>query len=360
MRIFGFPSHGTKTRVAGVDFARVIQPVESLQGYKGTKVSVYDPVKDEKHSEPTEWIDIMENHDIMYFNYLNNPWAFAVMGMVARKNGVKIIMDIDDSMWDIHDDNPAYKTYQPGGQAIKDLNSIINEVDHITCTNEYLKNVIISRTNKRPDQITVLPNYIDFNIYHYRPEFKDTEDILITHFGSTTHFKDLDTHPFFMGMDKIMKEYPHVKFRSVGAFLGKFRKKWGLRYENYYGHEDIYTWIKEKYPKYMEETDFFVTPLVDDIYNRCKSPIKWLEASAVKKPGIWQDIRQYREVIDETNGFLAKKDKDWYRAMKELIEDKEKRKAMGEKAFKDVEKGWQMKDHKEDYYQMFKAVIDKK
>ena len=360
MRIFAFPSHGTTKRVSAVDFARIIQPAEQLHGYKDAKVNVYDPKKDEKHSEPTEWTEIMESHDIMFFNYLNNPWAFATMGMMARKNGVKIVMDIDDALWNIHDDNPAHDTYQAGGQAIRDLTSIINEVDHITTTNEYLKNVIINRTSKRPEDITVFPNYIDLNLYSHRSPFKDTEEIRITHFGSTTHFKDLDTHDFFLGMDKIMKEYPTVKFRTVGAFLPKFRKAWGLRYENYYGHEDVYTWVKHKYPQYMDDTDFFVTPLVSDIYNRCKSSIKWIEASAAGKPGIWQDIRQYREVIDGTNGLLAKNDKEWYKSIKTLIEDTKLRKKMGQKALQDVKNNWQIQDHREDYYQFFQNILDKK
>lgn len=358
MKIFAFPSHGDLERVSGVDFVRVIQPAEKLHGYKETEVMVYDPKIDEKHTNPVEWMDVMENHDIMYFNYLNNPWAFAVMGMMARKNGVKIVMDIDDSLWNIHSDNPAHEAYKASGQAIRNLTSIINEVDHITCTNEYLKNVIINRTSKRPDQITVFPNYIDLNLYNHRSEFKDTEDILLTHFGSTTHFMDLDTHPFFLGIDKIMKEFPTVKFRTVGSFIPKFRKAWGLRYENYYGDVDIYKWIKEKYPKYMDDTDILVTPLVDDIYNRCKSSIKWLEGSAAKKPGVWQDIRQYREVIDGETGLLAKTEKEWYRQIKSLIEDKKKRKEMGENAFKKVKENWQIQDHLEEYYQFFKKIID--
>jgi glycosyltransferase involved in cell wall biosynthesis len=106
----------------------------------------------------------------------------------------------------------------------------------------------------------------------------------------------------------------------------------------------------------MEDADILVTPLMDDVYNRCKSQIKWLEASSAAIPGVWQKIRQYEEVIDGTNGILAKKDTEWYKAIKYLIDNPEKRKKMGEKTFKDVKK-WQTQEHLEEYAQFFHQIL---
>jgi glycosyltransferase involved in cell wall biosynthesis len=105
----------------------------------------------------------------------------------------------------------------------------------------------------------------------------------------------------------------------------------------------------------MEETDILVTPLVDDVYNRSKSQIKWLEASSAKKVGVWQSIRQYEEVINGTNGILASKDTQWYRAIKYLIDNPDKRKKMGEKAYEDVKK-WQIQNHLDKYADFFNSL----
>lgn len=359
LRVFSLPSHTTETHVTGVDFVRIIQPMKHLNGKHDIEVTIYDPTKEIKHNNPLEWDEVMKNCDVFYFNYLSNPWGFAVLGMMARKYGVKLVMDMDDSLWDIHSDNPAHSVYNPGSQALKDFEAICNEVDYITCTNDYLRNIIISHTNKKSSEVFVFPNRIDLDLYTYRSPFKDTDQIVLTHFGSTTHFLDLKEREFFKGVDRIMKEYPQVILRTVGAFIPEFRNKWGMRYENHFGHVNIYNWIqdKDKFPKFMAETDILVVPLADDVYNRAKSSIKWMEASSAKIPGVWQKIRQYEEVIDGTNGLLAENDSQWYNAIKTLIDDKEKRKAMGEKTHEDVRNGWQIQDHTKDYASFFKKIV---
>ena len=351
MKIFALPSHQSKENTTGVDYARIIQPMKYLNGYKDTKVITYDIKRS------MNWLYVAKHYDLIYFNYLNNPWGFAAMGAMARHYKVKIVMDVDDAIWEIHNDNPAYEVWKKGSEGIRDFTAICNEVDYITCTNQYLKNVIINNTKKSPDKVIVFPNYIDLDSYTYRSEFRNDGQINLTHFGSTTHFFDLKETEFERGISRIMKEYPNVKLRTVGAFIPEYREKWGARYENTFGDPDIYTWIKEKFPEFMKEADILVCPLIDDIYNRCKSQIKWLETSSAKVPGVYQKIRQYEEVVDGTNGICANKDTEWYRGIKYMIDNPDKRKKMGEKTFEDVKK-WQIQNNLEDYYQFFLKVLD--
>lgn len=359
IRVYAFPSHTMDDQVTGVDFARIIQPMKALNGKHGIDVTIYDAAVETKHNDPLEWDEVMKNCDIFYFNYLNNPWGFAVLGMMARKYGVKLVMDLDDSLWNIRSDNPASRVYHKGSKALGDFTSICNEVDYLTTTNPYLRNVIMQNTNKNADKIKIFPNYVDLEMYTHRSEFKDTGRITLLHFGSTTHFLDLKTQDFVDGIDKIMKEYPNVEFKTVGAFIPKFREKWGRRYANVFGHTNIYHWIKDedKFPNFMDMADILVVPLDDDVYNRCKSNIKWLETSSAKMPGVYQNIRQYSECIDGTNGLTASKDKEWYRAIKLLIDNPDKRQKMGEKAFKDISDNWQMKDHTQEYADFFKSLL---
>ena len=181
IRIFALPSHATKERTSGVDFARIIQPMKALDGYVlgdiKFKVHVYDVVKD----KTLDWMEVAKEYDIMYLNYTAVPMQFAMMGLMMRKHGRPIVLDLDDSLWDIVEDNPAYKIYKKGSEAIRNFTSIANEVDYITTTNGYLRNVIDHHTNKK--DITVFPNYIDFDLYNHRAKFKDTPDIRLLHFG---------------------------------------------------------------------------------------------------------------------------------------------------------------------------------
>lgn len=359
IKIFAFPSHQTAERTSGVDFARIIQPMKHLDGFKhnGNEFQVrhFDIVKDLY----ADWRNIVKDVDIVYFNYTVNPWAFAHLGFAVREAGKKIIMDLDDAVWNVMSDNPTYMTYKKDAQGIKDLTSICNEVDGMTTTSLYLKNVIVHNTRKRHEQIKVFPNYVDLKLYSHRSPPKNTPyEINLTHFGSTTHFYDLTDNEFEAGVDRIMKEYPNVIITTIGHSIAKHANKWGSRYRTDYGHTDIYRWIGEKFPTFMDQSDICVVPLVDSVYNRCKSSIKFLEMSSAMKPGVWQDIRQYREVVqDGKNGFLASSADQWYNAIKTLITDVQKRREVAENAFKTVSDGWTIQGHLEDYAEYFEGLL---
>lgn len=356
-KIYAVPSHTTEKRTSGVDMARVIQPMQHLNGfkYKGHtfETKIFNP-KD----KDADWRKIAKEYDLIFFNYTVSAWAFAHMGASARHEGIPLVLDTDDNLWNVQPDNPSYPVFKDGSEHLRNFTSICNEVDHITTTNSYLKNVIRHNTQKRAEDISVLPNYIDLKLYKYRPKFKDTNDIQLLHFGSTTHFADLANEDFAKGIDMVFKQYPNVKLVTVGAFNPNYKRRWGARYENGFGHEDVYKWINEKFPKYLGESDILVVPLEDNLYTRCKSNIKWLEASSASLPGVWQNIRQYQECIDGTNGFLAYTAQEWYEGISKMIDDKQLRKSMGKQAFNNIQ-DWRIEDKIHTYAQMFIDVIDR-
>ena len=355
IKIFCLPSHQTKERTSGVDFARIIQPMTHLKGWKNDEVEIetyiFDPIRDEK----LDWLKVVTDYDMIYFNYTANPWAFAAMGAMARKMGKPMIMDFDDNLWNVQSDNPAYGVYKKGSDGLRNFTAIVNEVDYVTCTNGYLRNVCNHNSRKTHDKIKVFDNYIDLDLYKYPQEFKDDGEITLTHFGSSTHYTDLQNKAFVEGVDKIMKEYPNVSFLTVGSFIPLFRQKWGQRYQNEFGHVDIYKWISDRFPEVMKKTDICVVPLENNIYTRCKSAIKFEEMSSAKKPGVWQRIRQYENVVNGNNGLLADTSDEWYEAIKTLILDSKKRKEMGEEAYKTIQ-DFQIKDHVDEYAEFFLGI----
>lgn len=356
IRIYALPSHQTKERTSGVDFVRIIQPMTHLNGYSDNDISIECDVFDT--DDKTDWLYVAKNYDIIYFNYLNSAWSFAAMGAMARHYKRTLIMDMDDSLWHLKDDNPAHAVYHKGSQALQDFTAICNEVDYITCTNSYLKNVIINNTRKYADKVKVFPNYIDLQKYSHVAQFKDNKQITLLHYGSTTHFIDLSNTEFIKGVDRIMKEYPNVTITFVGAFLPKLKLLWGQRINTVYGDSDIHKWIAEKFPMFMDQTDILICPLEDNPYTRCKSGIKFKEASSAKIPGVYQNMRQYQAVIDHgVNGYLAQSSDDWYKSLKSLIDDPNHRQSVGEAAYTTVKEGYQIQDHVADYATWIKQVM---
>jgi len=346
-----------KKVTSGVDFARIIQPMSHLNGYKDDEVTFDVTIWDVEKQEKLEWMDVAMNYDVIFFNYIASPENYAMMGMMARKFGRKLVCDVDDALWKILPDNPAYNMFKKGSQQIAIISRILDDVDKVTCTNGYLRNLIADETYKQHKDIAIFPNYIDLDLYSYRPKFKDTMKIQIAHFGSTTHFTDLQGNEFFKGMDRIMKEYPNVDFVSMGCHIPQYKKKWGMRYIQKFGDEDLYIWVKDKFPQFVDEVDIFVAPLTLNVYNTCKSGIKYLEASTSSKPFVGQDIRQYNELIRHgINGFLCTTEDEWYTSLKKLIDDKVLRKSMGEEAFKTIQ-NHTIQGHVKYYAEFIKELV---
>lgn len=356
--IFALPSHAAEERTSGVDFARVIQPMEHLNGYKDKDVEFKVSLWQVNSKDKTDWLDVAMNNDILFLNYTNNAWAFAAMGALVRKFEKKIVMDIDDALWNVLPDNAVYQVYKKGGEGIKNITAIFNEVDYVTCTSSYLKNVVVHNTRKRHEAIKVFPNYIDLNLYKHRSPFKDTLQIQLTHFGSSSHFQDLQEEEFNKGIDMLFKEYPNVVLKTVGAFIPKYKLRWGARYNHSFGDIDVYKWISEKFPVEMDGTDIIVAPLTVNTYNNSKSDIKRSEACSAIKPFVAQKIRQYEECIDDgIDGMLCSTAQEWHDKIKVLIDDKELRRNMGRAGFERVKRDKQMKNHVIEYAAFFKGIL---
>ena len=357
IRIFAVPSHVAKERVSGVDFARIIQPMTHLSKHKDFKVTIYEP----KLNEKMDWLEVTANNDILFLNYTTNPWSFAIMGCLARKHNRKIVLDLDDALWLCREDNTAYEVFKKGSEGIKNFTAICNEVDWITTTSSYLRNVVCNETMKRHEQVKILPNYIDLELYSHRSEPKNYSTVNILHFGSSSHYKDLQDSGFVDGLEKLMKDLPNVRFVTVGALIPKLKNKWGARYRHDFGDVDIYKWIKNKFPQFMDEADIVVAPLDIDTYNRAKSPIKRWEASSAMKPFVGQDIYPYQQAVnDGVDGFLCSSSDDWYKKLKMLSLDFELRKKIGKAGYKRTVKEAQIQNNIWRYAKFFKSVLTNK
>lgn len=360
LSIFCMPSHTFIDRISGVDFLRIIQPMKALKGYKDSEIELDVHVYDVSKGISFDWRDVMKEYDICYFNYSTNDMGYAVMGTMAQKYNCTLICDVDDNIWGILPDNSSYEIFKKGSWGRTVVTAILNDVSYVTCTNRYLKNVILHNTNKKSREVFVFPNHIDLDVYSHKAKKKDQNfNITIGHFGSTSHFNNIANSEFIKALERIMKEYPHVTFTTVGSFFGGFKKKWGARYNVGLGDPDVMKWAKNIFPPLADSIDFFVTPILENPYNLAKSATKYNEASSTARPGVWQNIRQYREVVDDgVNGYLCTTESEWYKAMESLILDSKKRKEMGENAYQKVVDNYQMKDNITPYVDMFKIILD--
>lgn len=363
IRIYSVGSHQTLERNSGVDYARIYSPMKYLNGIEDRgfhfTVDFFDVKNKFEGTIDQFWTTIADQYDIVYFNYTIGDWQYAHMANVLHWKKKKIVMDVDDAIWYLQPDNVSYQGIMDS-EGIHILTSICNDVDYITCTNSYLRNVIADKTLKYHNKIEVFPNQVDLTLYNRTYSTRDTGEIIILHYGSGSHFEDLIMPEFVEGIDRIMKIYPQVRFITVGANIPELKNKWGSRLEVAFGDVDIYKWILRKFPEYMEKADILVTPLRDTIYNRCKSDIHFVEIGSAAKPGVYSNIRPYADTIEHgVTGYLAKTADDWFNSLKLLIEDQKLREKIGKHAYRKVIEDRQQSNHVYEYVRFFRRILDK-
>lgn len=337
----------------GVDYVRLILPLRELQKDPRFKITIFDNTLSKEEMQSFDWRVVAQEYDILYMNYMTLVWDFVMIGTLFRKYGKKIVFDLDDLIWEIQSDNSSYEGFKQGSEGRAIITDIVREVDYVTCTNTYLKNGIASYCKIPHKKIKVFPNRIDLDLYNWRAKLVKKHTVRIGYFGSSSHFNDLGSPPFVEAIDRIMKEFPNVEFVTIGAMLASARKKYGYRYISDFGHQDIYSWVK-MFPDKLGDIDIFVVPLIESVYCKAKSSVKALEMGSTCKPVVFQNIRQYQEVVEDgKNGFLCRTPDQWYQALKALIESPETREKMGNALFQTIQENWQMKDSVQDYADFF-------
>jgi glycosyltransferase involved in cell wall biosynthesis len=350
-KIFCYPTHCDGKHVPGVDYVRIIRPMEELGKQEGFEVRIYNGEKD------LDWRDIAKEYDVFYLNYITNAAGYVISSYNFVKEGKKVVYDIDDLIWEIQEDNAAYSTYAPGSEGRAVITDIIARGAHrVTCTNDFLRKGIAQYTGKSLKEIEVFKNYIDLDLYSWKSPLKDNYEVKIGYFGSSSHFNDLVNPGFVNGLQRLMEEDPRIRFYTIGAMIQQIKKKFGPRYTTGFGDHDIYKWVNMM-PLMMQDVDIVVAPLVDITYARAKSSIKFLEYSSMAIPGCYQDIRQYQEVVEHgKNGFLCKTKDDWYKHLKELADSVEFRRRIGKKSYKTVKKDWTIQKNVKHYVDYFGSL----
>ncbi|MEI6306353.1 MAG: glycosyltransferase, partial [Deltaproteobacteria bacterium] len=169
--------------------------------------------------------------------------------------------------------------------------------------------------------IYVLPNLIDEKVWKTSPKKALNTPIVIGFAGTATHRADLEVvEP---ALFRIAQKYgDRVAFRFMGEAYQELTTLPGFSFIPF---ERGYN----SYARTLGEAGFDIAlvPLKDNLFNRCKSNIKWLEYSICGVAGIYSDLPPYNSCIRHgATGVLVDNDPDkWYQALSLLIEHPEMR-----------------------------------
>ena len=335
--------------------------------------------------------DIIEGNDIIFSNFRANEEDCARLTITSKLK--KLVIDLDDDILHMPTDNQNYKHWfskengmdywgeipedeesdpkweqmakQKGCQLLRHpktgrlclvtvkrhpwemVLSELKAAQLVTVSTQRLKEVY----GKYNPNTVVIPNSIDFDNYPSIVQSKTDNLIRLGLFGSNSHFRDWKT--IAKVLRTILDEFPNVRlcfntwYRAKGAPGSSMdEQEMTLLFPDYFDgfreHPqcEVFAGVEiEMYHEWLADkrVDIGLAPLCDSEFNRAKSNIKYLEFSALRIPGVYQDMEPYNtDVKGGWNGMLAGDSASWLKCLRRLITNAPLRMTMGERAYQDV------------------------
>lgn len=254
-----------------------------------------------------------------------------VLGEV--ENGVKKML------WHDSECSPDYCGGEPGKpcqrrtdftrnrQNLETYRGLAELADVVTCTtSEVAKSIQKGCT---PQRTEVFPNLIRFNDYP-QIDLMAKNQVRILWQGGASHFEDW--YPLRDAMGEITKKYTQVHWVIWGQMY-----HWAadLIPPDRYTYLSWCPYHEYKLRRVMIGEDISLAPLADNHFNRCRSAIKWYEASVSKRPAatLAQNTGPYKAEIEHgKTGMLFDNPTDFVENLSKLIVDREFRREIASNA----------------------------
>lgn len=257
---------------------------------------------------------------------------------LAKEYGKPVFFDIDDLVFDtVYTDQLSYtqglNSVEKGNYdaGVRNYGYMLENCDGaITSTNQlqeelykYQSKVLLNRNLASDELIAISSQYIK--------DYSQTSDIVkIGYFsGSISHNENFEL--IKPAIKQLLTKYSNVQLHIVGILdIPQDMKP----FENQIVTHDYVDW--DKLPALISEVDINLAPLVDSIFNRAKSEIKWIEAALVKVPTVASKIGAFSDtVVDGETGLLATDDQ-WFNKLEDLVLSPELRQKIAESAYRAV------------------------
>jgi glycosyltransferase involved in cell wall biosynthesis len=251
-----------------------------------------------------------------------------------------VVMDIDDLLFELPPYHPDRINYYYTDALLPMLQAVI-EADLVTVPTPKLRDQLAGY-NKH---IKVFANYlIDKWWSMNEPPRRELQDTAITigYMGGPSHQPDLASIlPILANI--VIKYKPKIKFHF-----------WGIKALPELAEYSEEDWFPPKSYAYRDfafyfqtqSADIMIAPLLDSLFNRCKSCIKYLEYSALGVPGVYSRVAPYEGVIEDgVNGLLAATPEEWGQALSRLIENPGLRRELAINAQKAIKSDWLLSQH---------------
>ena len=239
---------------------------------------------------------LLTENNLRYVKHILKP--------ASQRYGIQLVYDIDDVMGEhIPEWNRARSVYVKEGVTETTI-EIMQLMDVVTVTTDKLKEFYVEQFGIESDRIVVIPNTIPnwwgnfYDIARQETIWRETKErprILLplsnSHYGEDGALDDL-THL----EDFIRSTTDKYEWVFMGKIPKRFEKELNDGVITYAGSVDI---MNYPHAVHNVRASVIVAPLVDNVFNSCKSNIKQLEGWSQGIPVIAQDMMCYNKYSDD-------------------------------------------------------------
>ncbi len=311
-------------------------------GWDGDMSSLREP-----HYNAEQMAQACLNADVVVFHRPNDDRCLEIASKL-REQGKKIVMDSDDTYKDVDGHKFQYLLNRVDNY----LDKFAEFADLITCSTEFLAKEY-RELNKN---VIVLPNCVDPDFWP-EPLLNESEKVRIGIVGSTAYESDLtEFKPVLEALNArsdvqiVLFGLPPKNETTVKIVQPVHKKDYAfweslnVEWQPLVKMADYFDTLNEL------RLDLMLIPRQDRYFNRCKSNLKFLEASMLEIPVIAQGFTTgdspYQQNPKDTEYMRIVTDKkDWLPYIETYINDKNGRQASGKRAKDYVVENYSIEKH---------------
>lgn len=278
----------------------------------------------------------VQSADIVVFHRANTI-EHHKLAILLKQMGKKIVFDNDDT-YKIDKSHAFYGLDEKGfKENTKFVNTLIDNfiknADLVTCSTEYLA----KEYRELNPNVKVLPNLVNPDDWS-KPKRNKGDKVRIGVVGSVAYYHDfqivedvltkLDNDP---RVQLVLFGLHDKKKRKVNKQVNKVHKREYAFWDTLKNVEQAPWCDMIDYFDTLNdlELDIMMIPRKDNYFNKCKSNIKFLEASMCEIPVI---TNYFKDSPYEKDGDYVVWTKDWLKDLERLITNKKLRRDIGKKA----------------------------
>lgn len=213
-------------------------------------------------------------------------------------------------------------------QTIASWRTILGLADAVTCSTVGVKEGIEKEV--APRRIKVFPNLVRLDHYEQVDLAENPKQIKILWQGGIAHYEDW--YPLREALGNITRKYPEVHWVIWGAqfpWVNELIPAHRYTFMNWSPYQEY------KLRLAMIGHDISLAPLQENVFNRCRSAIKFYESSVLKKPAatLAQRSGAYKdEIVDGETALLFETPEQFESQLSRLIEDVKLRRTLAANA----------------------------